>query len=232
MPLQLRLLFQMTLGSINLTIEANQETAVVQFSPSGIPLWNKITLVSALCLIHKQPCQDCPWKCCTLRYFSLSHVPFNYPQQGQCDHSSQNHLWFSRPTFVHRFVALTFLGRHEQTFIHLDGELVADSSIKVQLSKPVAYLERTGKWVTDRNVKTSPPTATSLQSLTPAQTMTSWEPHHGVTLQSAFPMCSSTSWDYLQLGWAVARSHGWHLRRGCCNTSLLPPLRACQQLCY
>lgn len=30
----------------------------------------------------KQPRQDCLCKCCTLRLFSLSHMPY-YPQQGQ-----------------------------------------------------------------------------------------------------------------------------------------------------
>lgn len=74
----------------------------------------------------------------------ITCLPY-YPQQGPWNRSSQTHRWFSCLTFVHQNVALTFLGRHKLTSVHLAREVMAGSSLKVQLSKRVAYLERTGK---------------------------------------------------------------------------------------
>lgn len=70
----------------------------------------------------------------------ITCLPY-YPQQGPWNRSSQTRRWFSCPTFV----ALTFLGRHKLTSVHLAREVMAGSSLKVQLSKRVAYLERTVK---------------------------------------------------------------------------------------
>lgn len=78
----------------------------------------------------KQPCQDCPLQTTPSdRSVSAASLP-HYPQQGQWDRSSQTHLWFPCPTSVHQCVALTFLGRHKQTSVHLDRELMADSATK------------------------------------------------------------------------------------------------------